>query len=480
MEKYLTIEEIIELNIIEGAKLVAGKNGLANKSKHIIVLETPDGLNWLKGGEILITAGYALVNNEKIKNDFVRIAYENGVVALFIKLGRFFGDIQESLLRDADKYKIPIFLLDKDANYTSITSSYYEAMFNKETEGLLEKNKAYFSLLNLQSKQKSIESIIKETSKITRLKIKFEKLFKLQDQDKNSLVYNIDINGLKGYLTVYDAEELNEFQYNCIKYSMALIKNILKIEQTLLLSQSISNKMITEILMEKENISKDFLFNLYNYLEWDKTSFYGINFKWINLENKANNKIRKIIEIKLNGKFLFTTSENTMIVFLPDIDIRKLLNYILSTDKKLVQSLKIGVSSKFSDLSKIKKAYDEAKYVTELSESKISYISEVKDAKFILNMLKNRDNLESIYTLLDPIFKYDQKNNTSLIETITAFADNNLSNKITAEKMHIHTETLRYRLEKIKELTGYDIHDSKDLMIILIAVSALKNKLISR
>ncbi len=41
--------------------------------------------------------------------------------------------------------------------------------------------------------------------------------------------------------------------------------------------------------------------------------------------------------------------------------------------------------------------------------------------------------------------------------------------KDTAKELHIHVETLRYRLNKIEELTGYCFENSKDLMLLILS-----------
>ena len=65
-----------------------------------------------------------------------------------------------------------------------------------------------------------------------------------------------------------------------------------------------------------------------------------------------------------------------------------------------------------------------------------------------------------------------------LLKTLESFYDNNMDINLTAEKLFIHKNTVRYRLNKIKEITGYDIsifeHNFK-LYLFLIYTKIKKN-----
>ncbi len=63
-----------------------------------------------------------------------------------------------------------------------------------------------------------------------------------------------------------------------------------------------------------------------------------------------------------------------------------------------------------------------------------------------------------------------KKVNETLLETLNAFFDNNLSISKTAQAIYIHRNTLLYRLKKIKELTGLDPKNFDDAVQLRIAL----------
>lgn len=58
-----------------------------------------------------------------------------------------------------------------------------------------------------------------------------------------------------------------------------------------------------------------------------------------------------------------------------------------------------------------------------------------------------------------PIKEYDQNNNTQLLQTMFVLAKNDMDFKKTSEAMFMHENTIRYRINKVKELLSYGVSD---------------------
>jgi DNA-binding PucR family transcriptional regulator len=58
---------------------------------------------------------------------------------------------------------------------------------------------------------------------------------------------------------------------------------------------------------------------------------------------------------------------------------------------------------------------------------------------------------------LGPVRRYDAKHGSDLAETVTAYVDTGGSIAATAERLHIHASTLKYRLKRVQELTGMSL-----------------------
>lgn len=465
----LTVKEVLESKMFANFTIISGKTGIENIADHMIVLETPDGIKWLEGNEIVLTAGHAFVNSKSFKQNLIKDAKDNGVAAIGIKTGRFFGEITNELIEESDKAGIPIFVLGKNTIYTDLTSSFYELLFNKKAENLIYENESYNRLLNFQTNKSSINDIVEETSKLTDLEIKYIRYIDRNNSDEyKSMHFPINTDSNFGYLSIDAKENLSKFQIDCIKYSISLIKNKISLEQEAIFSKSKNYHMISQILMSGADVNEDFCSIIRENLGWRSSSYYGIYFKNINISKVANSELRKYIEYKSKNQFLYNLDDEGMIVYLPYN--RKYIEEILNGINQVYNSdgnnVLIRISSLKKDFSEINSAYKEAKNISFYYNEVIVFLEDKKEE---VAFLKIKD-IPEINNYLKSIIANIINSNEELYITLDAFISNNLIRQKTAKTLHIHLETLRYRLNKIKDLTGLDVYKSDDLAILTIAV----------
>jgi DNA-binding PucR family transcriptional regulator len=56
-----------------------------------------------------------------------------------------------------------------------------------------------------------------------------------------------------------------------------------------------------------------------------------------------------------------------------------------------------------------------------------------------------------------PLISYDEQYETELVRTLDTFLDEDANVARTAERLFTHRHTIRYRLERVRELTGLDV-----------------------
>ncbi|MFD5655757.1 PucR family transcriptional regulator [Streptomyces sp. NPDC127039] len=65
---------------------------------------------------------------------------------------------------------------------------------------------------------------------------------------------------------------------------------------------------------------------------------------------------------------------------------------------------------------------------------------------------------------IEPVIKYDAEKGTALLQTLAAFLDNGSSWTRTAATLHLHVNTVHYRIERAEELTGRRVADPHSLI----------------
>ena len=76
-------------------------------------------------------------------------------------------------------------------------------------------------------------------------------------------------------------------------------------------------------------------------------------------------------------------------------------------------------------------------------------------------MSEDRSELERFYEeTVAPLVAYDEQYETELVRTLDTFFDTDASVAGTAERLFTHRHTIRYRLDRVRELSGLDVSSS--------------------
>jgi len=81
-----------------------------------------------------------------------------------------------------------------------------------------------------------------------------------------------------------------------------------------------------------------------------------------------------------------------------------------------------------------------------------------------------------VQVVLGPVLEYDaERTGSSLVETVQTWLNRNRSSVLTSRELHIHPNTLAYRLRRFSELTARDLSSTGDLAEVWLALSALRS-----
>ena len=74
-------------------------------------------------------------------------------------------------------------------------------------------------------------------------------------------------------------------------------------------------------------------------------------------------------------------------------------------------------------------------------------------------------------TVLGPVERWDEEHHSELLETLSAFLDNDGHWRQTATQLHIHHNTLHYRLQRVSKLTGRPIESVSSRIDLALALA---------
>lgn len=128
MDDYLTSQETVDI--------IAGSDGLDNEIKGVTIIEAPDIVKFILGGEVLLTGLYAFksCSLDDFK-DYIAQLKETHVAAIFLKEGRDIEQAEEKisiLTAYCNEHQIPLLTVPFRLSFQVIMSGIMERLFNKE------------------------------------------------------------------------------------------------------------------------------------------------------------------------------------------------------------------------------------------------------------------------------------------------------------------------------------------------------------
>lgn len=123
--------------------------------------------------------------------------------------------------------------------------------------------------------------------------------------------------------------------------------------------------------------------------------------------------------------------------------------------------LSIGVSSPTAP-THLRSALEEARHARHLSAHRPDdeyVVGHGELATLVVLLAGVPDDVRVMFRsrLLSPLVEYDDMHGSDLVATLSTFLDTNGSWTRCAEQMHLHVNSLRYRIQRVEELTGRDL-----------------------
>jgi sugar diacid utilization regulator/putative methionine-R-sulfoxide reductase with GAF domain len=189
--------------------------------------------------------------------------------------------------------------------------------------------------------------------------------------------------------------------------------------------------------------------------------------------NRARRDVVRALREEGRGLSLVSLRGDLVVAVAADIDraeIKNLLSGLTTRVRDQIAELRLtwGVSRAHSDVMELPGALNEARTALSaahrLGGQNVFLYEELGIVRLLLGSGDDPDLQAFIDDVTGPLVAYDKENDGSLIRTLRGFFDADCSQRIAAERLFIHHKTLRYRLERIKQLTGLDLARHEDRM----------------
>lgn len=519
----VTINEILQSKIFKDYHIIAGKRGIDREAQAVVLFDAPDGYKWSRGKELIISSGYFFKDDIDSFKYFINYANKKGVAGLGIKVDRYLKEIPADIIELCDELDFPLIYIPYDvpwiniidgvnsiainrfikringSNYINenVTSSDFYKKIEIIIENLSKELKCPITLSDILDKniinypkntktEKEINSLTEDNLANYKKEILCEKLliYRITDLDANKswieMAISLDNTPITKMIVWEDKRKIDYYDLFAMRLSYTLL---LEIYAQIYVMNAFERKFYDDLLISlfneeldtKEKLIKalkgiqNFKLNIYNKFVCIVIRQAASNPSFYSMREKIYNTL--LLRVPKDEALFGIIDDNTIAIIMDVSNIKEdkinatkenISQIISKIEKHFESNLRVGIGGVTEDICKIKRSYVGALKAIEIGnyiypEKKIVTIEEL--GFFGLFRIDNIEDegFKSSFNTIYPLLK--ESNSEELINTLKVYLESESNYNISAQKLFIHSNTVRYRIAKIQEICNIDLED---------------------
>ena len=411
-------KDLLTLPSMAQAKIIAGKSGLSNSIRWVYKPENMNFAKWVKGQELLIISTPVIKSQDFNLPLVIKKANKlNMSGALLLTGDKYIVSIDSSVVSYANLNNFPIFVISGEIPLVDIFEEIGHAIaYNKNSDALSD------DILSGIIFGKNIN----------------EDAFAMKFSEAG---YALDGKNRMFTINIHGDRRIEEYEYDTV---ISKIKNEFNSGNMNALLSRYGNNIVGCFCLKKGEMD--------------------VSGRSADI-NMSGNNISEIIPVDSSMKNIQdtdTVSESDKKEVLAKI-YKSLSEYLysISSDIKLV----MGVGRAYEGIGDLQKSFTEASRCVILSEKmnmsgRVFWYEEMGIYNLFSELADKKVMQEFIDNTLGVIIEYDRNNNSKLLETLKAYLWNNNSLIHASEQLYTHRNTVKYRVQRISQLTGRDFDDA--------------------
>ncbi|MBU5438739.1 PucR family transcriptional regulator ligand-binding domain-containing protein [Tissierella sp. MSJ-40] len=126
----LTMREILSAEFFKGCNIIAGYGGLDKQIQGVAILDAPDGFNWTKGKELVISSGYIFQQDPGLFEYYVQTDKFMKISGMGIK-ERYLKRIPDHILAAFNENDIPLIIIPPEPSWMDFMNQLNVPVMNK-------------------------------------------------------------------------------------------------------------------------------------------------------------------------------------------------------------------------------------------------------------------------------------------------------------------------------------------------------------
>ena len=190
---------------------------------------------------------------------------------------------------------------------------------------------------------------------------------------------------------------------------------------------------------------------------------------WVAFEAR---RVLALLPIHESIEHIETEFEKTISMRMDRVQVRLLQDTVGNGN---LTNFTAGIGRVAKNVQQISQSYREAQQALEIGrrlfgENKINYFARLGIYRLLFHLYGHQELSDFYQETLGPLSESDNRSNNALIETLEWFFNCNGNLSETARTMHLHRNSLLYRLGRVEELLGRSLEDPELRLSLLIAL----------
>lgn len=486
MTNLLSIKTILDTPSLK-TKIISGKAGIHNPVQWAHVCELKDPTLWLSKNDLLMTTGIGIPISEKEQRSYIQKLSKAQLSGIMIGENMEAPEDISALCDEAEKLQFPVLITQYGVPFAAVTKLIIDAnnlihiQRNNLITTLYEYARTELHQRDLIKFIKGLEDLIQISIylidqashenwhvDLPQIPLQFNtalqsllshsqtipSLIKKIELDPEKILYNFPLNTHDSELVIISPY----LDYALLHHIGALISLVLEKNSSRYYRKLRNNADFIEDIIH-QRIS-DFTIN-------KRLKEHGMNFsemRALHLSLKPQTDYEQILfRKKIMALFHTNKEKKHAIALINESDIPQILPLFTA----------IGISNIVNTPNKIIAGLQEAKLALEKTtpQNPTLYYADLTDSHSLLP--NNIQELQNLFEMtLGKLREQDSTRGTKYLQTLTIFLKNDKAWETSAKQLHIHRQTLIYRIQKIEELLNRDINSTNDCAEIWFALKA--------
>lgn len=526
------VQDLLRLPSMKKARVVAGSRGIDTEISNIMVMEAPDIAKWLQPGQMLLSSLYSM--QESSAADMTKLVQQTKQLhgaGLIIKTNRFVETIPPALITACEHWVLPLIQIPGEVLYNDIQIETMQALFNEQVARLDYHRKLHMQFTEYALKQPSFEEVLRTLADIVdnpvllmdhqknvvcstdirmeqlkflhpipaavkEMTFSYQKSFVLlEEPNRTATQISVEIPNIGNdsyYIVIADLySDIRRMDYIALENAASFLQmRLIQVFAVNQVQQNYLNDLFDDLLNGKfatpEQIQETVqTLGLSLSIQY-RVAVVRLYFEQMEDDNKTQYQktMKQFVDrFRRDWKQSFYRIRADRIIFLlpaEELPHHSYKDRVRNSIEKALKSLPLTIDryhAAIGDACMINQICDFGEqplrmiqFSQNAGESFVLDNTDLGLYQFFTDIADSGKLLDLIPLPLQQLYQQQPV----LSDTLCVYLDNRQQLKISANQLYIHPKTMRYRIDRIKELTLIDFDDADEVLKYNIGFRALR------